>query len=69
MGIKELLPEGWSIECEDSGWAIYDDEEKTVVKGMDGDGLRFQLEQLVELQAEWSIATMCDHYRKQEAEA
>ena len=67
--INSLLPTGWSIESEDTGWAIYDDEDRPVVQGMNGDDLRFQLVQLVDLQMEWAIATMCEHYRRQAAES
>jgi len=69
MRTGELLPTGWSIDTNPNGWIIYDDEGRTVVKGMKTDELKAQLEQLRDLQTEWAIATMCDHYRKQDAEA
>jgi|TARA_R110000824_G_scaffold116738_3_gene268378 hypothetical protein len=65
--ISTLLPEGWSIECEDAGWSIYDDDDHAVVEGLDRCGLQFQLEQLAELQTEWAIATMCESYKRQDA--
>tara|TARA_R100000306_G_scaffold61732_1_gene65258 strand:+ start:2256 stop:2465 length:210 start_codon:yes stop_codon:yes gene_type:complete len=69
MSINSLLPAGWTIDSSPSGWTIYDDEGRRVVRGMKTTELKAQLNQLRELQTEWAIATMCEHYRRQRAEA